>query len=181
MMKVGTIRERLLKRVTEVLAEGSVDDVFLVSDQVRVIAGALASASADDEVDLSACTVDTTQAARMLSYHAEHVRRLIRQGTIRATKVNADYRIPLEELFAVLVKRHREEPAPTLLPNPRAEASTLSTTSTASLEVAIDVSLTQGRERRSVRIERLSLPLSELLQDEASAVDGEAAQAPASD
>jgi hypothetical protein len=173
-MKVGTIRERLLKRVAEVLAEGSVDDVFLVSDQVRVIAGALANASVDDEVDLSACTVDTAQAARMLSYHAEHVRRLIRQGAIRASKVNADYRIPIGELFNVLVKRHREEPAPTLLPTPRAEASALSASTNTSLEVAIDVSLTQGRERRSVRVQRLSLPLDELLQDEVPAVNGEA-------
>jgi hypothetical protein len=180
-MKVGTIRERLLKRVAEVLAEGSVDDVFLVSDQVRVIAGALANASADDEVDLSTATVDTSQAARMLSYHAEHVRRLIRQGTIQAAKVNADYRIPLGEIFAVLVKRHREEPAPTLLPSPRPEASPLATSSTSSLEVAIDVALTQGRERRSVRIERLSLPLSELLQDETATVNGETGGTPTAD
>jgi excisionase family DNA binding protein len=176
-MKVGTIRERLLQRVTEVLQEGSTDDVFLVADQLRVVAGALAILPADEDVDLAAFTVDTAQAARMLSYHAEHVRRLIRQNTIRAAKVGADYRIPLVELFAVLVRRHREDATPELLPSLRPEAAGEAALS-GNLELAIDVSLVRGRDRRSVRLQRFNLALGELLQEQqATSINGESENA----
>jgi excisionase family DNA binding protein len=171
-MKVGTIRERLLQRVAEVLQEGSTDDVFLVSDQLRVVAGALATLSPDDDVDLSSYTVDTSQAARMLSYHAEHVRRLIRQNTIKATKVGADYRIPLSELFSVLVRRHREEAASELLPSPRPEALDAAE---GGVELAIDVSIVRGPDRRPVRLQRFNVELGDLFGKEPRAVDGESA------
>jgi excisionase family DNA binding protein len=172
-MKVGTIRERLLQRVAEVLQDGSTDDVFLVADQLRVVAGALAVLPADEDVDLATSTVDTSLAARMLSYHAEHVRRLIRQNTIRATKIGADYRIPLAELFAVLVRRHREDATPELLPSLR-PAATGEGATTGSLELAIDVSLVRGHDRRNVRLQRFNLALGELLQEQqATSVNGE--------
>jgi excisionase family DNA binding protein len=183
-MKVGTIRERLLQRVTEVLQEGSTDDVFLVSDQLRVVAGALANLAADDDVDLAGYTVDTAQAARMLSYHAEHVRRLIRQNTIQATKIGADYRIPLTELFAVLVRRHREEQreeaTPDLLPSLRPEASADDAIS-GSVELAIDVSIVRGRDRRPVRIQRFNLEINDLLGQRPASVNGENVEQPAGD
>jgi excisionase family DNA binding protein len=173
-MKVGTIRERLLQRVAEVLQDGSTDDVFLVSDQLRVVAGALANLSPDDDVDLSSYTVDTSQAARMLSYHAEHVRRLIRQNTIKATKVGADYRIPLSELFSVLVRRHREEAASELLPSPRPEA--LDAAAEGGVELAIDVSIVRGPDRRPVRLQRFNVELRDLFGKQPRAVDGESAE-----
>lgn len=170
-MKVGTIRERLLQRIGEILQDGSVEDVFLVADQLRAVAGALAPLAPDDDVDLATFTVDTTQAARMLNYHAEHVRRLIRQQTIRAHKVGADYRIPLEELFAVLVKRHRDDATPELLPSLRPELS-VDVMASGNVELAIDVSVVQGSDRRPVRLQRFNLELSELLRAQAMVIDG---------
>jgi excisionase family DNA binding protein len=161
-MKVGTIRERLLQRVSEALQDGDTDEIFLVSDQLRVVAGALAPLSSEEDVDLATCTVDTAQAARMLSYHAEHVRRLIRQSTIQATKVGADYRIPLREIFAVLVRRHRDEDVPELLPSLRPQPAFDPAAPEAGLELAIDVSISRGRERRTIRIQRFSLDLADL-------------------
>lgn len=175
-MKVGTIRERLLQRVTEVLQDGSADDVFLVADQLRVVAGALAPLTPDDEVDLSSYTVDTAQAARILSYHAEHVRRLIRQNTIKAAKVGADYRIPLSELLVVLVRRHREEAAIELLPSLRPEA--VGAAATGSVELAIDVSIVRGHDRRPVRLQRFNVELSDLLGEPPRTIDGESAGPP---
>lgn len=162
-MKVATIRERLLHRVAAVVQAGSLDDVFLVSDQLRIVAGALVQLPGDAEVDLDACTVDTAQAAQMLSYHAEHVRRLIRQGTIRSTKVGVDYRIPLTEVFALLVGRHRAGPAPALLPSAPAPVDVRS--ADGDFELAIDVSVTRGPERQSVRLQRFNVELGELLRE----------------
>lgn len=171
-MKVATIRERLLHRVAAVVQAGSLDDVFLVSDQLRIVAGALAQLPGDAEVDLDACTVDTAQAAQMLSYHAEHVRRLIRQGSIRSTKVGADYRIPLTEIFAALVRRHHEGPIPPLLPGLRPEAVEVSANER-DLEIAIDVMVKRGPERQAVRLQRINVGLGELLRDRASKLEAE--------
>jgi excisionase family DNA binding protein len=80
----------------------------------------------------------------MLNYHAEHVRRLIRQNTIRAAKAGADYRIPLSELFAVLVKRHREDyqSTPDLLPSLQPIGA--GDAASGQVELAIDVSMRLG-------------------------------------
>jgi excisionase family DNA binding protein len=180
-MRVGLIRERLLQHVSEVLQNGSVDEVFVTSDQLRVVAGALAALPSDEDVDLSAYTIDTTQAARMLSYHAEHVRRLIRQRTIRATKVGADYRIPLSEIFAVLVRRDHEEATPTLLPSPRPEPPGDSLADGNDLELAIDILVTRGRERRTTRLQRVNIDLGEFLGERAGGINGEPPGMSASD
>jgi excisionase family DNA binding protein len=173
-MKVGTIRERLLQRVSEVLQEGSTDEVFLVTDQLRVVAGALAHLASDEEVaELPSFTVDTSQAARMLNYHAEHVRRLIRQNTIRAAKAGADYRIPLSELFAVLVKRHREDyqSTPDLLPS--LQPIGVGDAASGQVELAIDVSMLYGRDRRAIRVQRFNLDLRDVLGETPAIVDGQ--------
>lgn len=159
-MRVGTIRERLLQRVGEVLVEGNSDDVLLVADQLRIVAGALAHYGAEDDVELGSLTVDTAQASRMLSYHAEHVRRLIRQGTMHATKVGADYRIPLLELFNTLVRRHHDEELPELLPTLRpgiVNAPSLRD----DFEVSIDVALLRRGERHGVK--RFTIDVAELM------------------
>lgn len=175
-MKVGLIRERLLRRVGEILQEGSTDEVFLVSDQLKVVAGALAPLGDDEEVDLSTFTVDTTQAARMLNYHAEHVRRLIRQNTMKATKVGADYRIPLEEILTVLVRRHHDEAAPELLPSPRADAQNSAEAAQGDLELAIDVTVMRGRSRQPVRVQHFTLGLADLIHEHELKVNGESAE-----
>lgn len=171
-MKVGTVRERLVQHASDVLNGGSTDEVFLISDQLRVLAGALAGLPDDDDVDLAVLTADTALAARMLSYHAEHVRRLIRQNTIRATKVGADYRIPLEEIFAVLVRRHRDEAIPELLPRPRREV-VAELEIGGNVELAIDVSIVRAGDRRTIRLQRFNLELGELLRDQSVPVNGE--------
>ena len=164
-MKVATIRELLIHRVAEVVQGGTLADAFIASDQLRVIAGALAHLPGDADIDLDTFTVDTTQAAQMLSYHAEHVRRLIRQGAIRSTKVGVDYRIPLTEIFAALVRRHHAGPPPELSPAV-SPSPALAAPGNGDFELAIDVMVTRGPEHQSIRLQRFSVELGELLRDQ---------------
>lgn len=163
-MRVGVIRERLLQQMSDVLQAGEINRVFLAADQFRVVGGALAGLADSEEIDLDRQTLDTAQAARMLGYHAEHVRRLIRQGAIQATKTGADYRIPLNEIFVVLARRHQDE-APPLLPNPRPEPVADFNADEGDLEIAIDVLVKRGPERQPVRLQRFNLELGDLLRE----------------
>ncbi len=176
-MKVATIRERLIHRVAEVVQGGTLADAFIASDQLRVIAGALAHLPGDADVDLDTFTVDTAQAAQMLSYHAEHVRRLIRQGHLRSTKVGVDYRIPLSEVFTALVRRHHTGPPPELLPA-APPSRPLTAPADGDLELAIDVMVTRGPEHHSIRLQRFSVELGELLRDQLAQPGGEELQPP---
>jgi excisionase family DNA binding protein len=69
---------------------------------VRAIGAALAPYAADDDVDLAALTVDSQQAASILRYHREHVRRLLRSEALEAEKEGNEYRIPLASVIAAL-------------------------------------------------------------------------------
>ena len=50
----------------------------------------------------------TRQVATVLGFHPEHVRRLIRSGRLRARRVGGDYRVSLDDLWALLEVRYRE-------------------------------------------------------------------------
>jgi excisionase family DNA binding protein len=165
-MNVGIIRERLLQCVSDTLQAGAVDDIFLVADQLRVLGSALAGLPNGEEIDLHQQTLDTARAARLLGYHAEHVRRLIRHGTLPATKAGADYRIPLTEVFAVLVRRHQAGTAE-LLPGPRPAPVANRTADERDLEIAIDVIVKRGSERQTVCLQRFNVELGALLHQEA--------------
>jgi excisionase family DNA binding protein len=101
-VKVATVRRRLAARLQEALESGDGDTVCRVTDYVRAIGAALAPYAGDDDVDLAALTVDSQQAASILRYHREHVRRLLRNEALEAEKAGNEYRIPLGSVIAAL-------------------------------------------------------------------------------
>ena len=101
-MKVATLRQRLAVRLQEALESGDVDAVCRVTGYVRAVGVALTPYSGDDDVDVSRLTVDSQQAAQILGYHREHVRRLLRQEALEAEKEGNEYRIPLSSVISAL-------------------------------------------------------------------------------
>jgi len=114
-MKVATVRRRLAARLEEALELGDVDAVCRVTDYVRAIGAALAPYAGEDEVDLGRLTVDSQQAASILGYHREHVRRLLRGEALEAEKEGNEYRIPLSSVIAALEGRVAGWVAPAVL------------------------------------------------------------------
>jgi excisionase family DNA binding protein len=119
-MRVATVRHRLATRLQEALECGDVETVCRVTDYVRAVGSALAPRSGDDEVDLASLVVDSQQAAHILGYHPEHVRRLLRQEALEAEKKGNEYRIPLTSVIAALEGRVSGWVAPTVLKRLRA-------------------------------------------------------------
>ena len=101
-MKVAAVRRRLAARLQEALESGDVEAVCRVTGYVRAVGVALAPYSGNDEVDVSRLTVDSQQAAHILGYHREHVRRLLRQEALEAEKEGNEYRIPLTSVISAL-------------------------------------------------------------------------------
>jgi excisionase family DNA binding protein len=101
-MKVATVRRRLADRLQEALESGDVEALCRVTGYVRAVGVALVPYSGDDEVDLTHLTVNSEQAAQILGYHREHVRRLVRQEALAAEKQGNEYRIPLAPVIAAL-------------------------------------------------------------------------------
>ena len=85
-MKVATVRRRLAVRLREAPESGDVEAVCRVAGHVRAVGVALAPYPGDDKVDLARLTVDSQQAAHILGYHRERVRRLVRQKALPAEK-----------------------------------------------------------------------------------------------
>ena len=98
-MKVAAARRGLATRLQEALESGDVETVCRVTGYVRAVGVALAPYSGDEEVDLASLTVDSQQAAHILGYHREHVRRLVRQEALPAEKEGNEYRIRLAPLI----------------------------------------------------------------------------------
>ena len=101
-MKAATARRRLAARVQEALESGDVETVCRVTGYVRAVGVALAPCSGDEDVDLAGLTVDSQQAAQILGYHREHIRRLVRQQALPAEKEGNEYRIPLAPVIIAL-------------------------------------------------------------------------------
>jgi len=101
-VKVATVRRRLAARLQQALESGDGDAVCRVTDYVRAIGAALAPYAGDEDVDLAALTVDSQQAASILRYHREHVRRLLRSEALEAKKEGNEYRIPLGSVIVAL-------------------------------------------------------------------------------
>ena len=72
------------------------------------MAVALAGLPDDATVELPPLELPTRQVATVLGFHPEHVRRLIRSGRLRARRVGGDYRVSLDDLWALLEVRYRE-------------------------------------------------------------------------
>jgi excisionase family DNA binding protein len=101
-MKVAAARRRLAARLQEALESGDVETVCRVTGYVRAVGVALAPYSDDEDVDLAGLTVDSQQAAQILGYHREHIRRLVRQQALPAEKEGNEYRIPLAPVIIAL-------------------------------------------------------------------------------
>jgi excisionase family DNA binding protein len=101
-MKVATVRRRLAVRLQEALESGDVEALCRVTGYVRAVGVALAPFSGDEDVDVSRLTVDSQQAAHVLGYHREHVRRLLRREALESEKEGNEYRIPLTSVISAL-------------------------------------------------------------------------------
>ncbi len=104
-MKVSTARRRLAHRVGRALESGSAEEVCRIADYVKALGVALASRKAGEEVNLGSLTLNSDEAARVLGYHREHVRRLARQALIEAEKEGNELRIPITSVIAALEGR----------------------------------------------------------------------------
>jgi excisionase family DNA binding protein len=107
-MKVGDLRERLAAAMASAMRRQEPEAVALTADRAKAMAVAMAGMDPSAEVDPEALVVGTRQAAIILGFHPEHVRRLIRTGRLRAAIVGGDYRILVSDLRPLLEDRYRQ-------------------------------------------------------------------------
>jgi excisionase family DNA binding protein len=107
-MKVGHLRERLSAALAAAMRNRAADAVALTADRTKAMAVALAGLADDADVEIEALELSTRDAATVLGFHPEHVRRLIRTGRLRARREHGDYRITVNDLWPMLEARHRE-------------------------------------------------------------------------
>lgn len=106
-MKVADLREHLAAALAGALRRAEPEAVALTADRVKAMAVVLAGMDPAAEVDPEALEATTAQAAVILGFHPEHVRRLIRGGRLPARRVGGDYRIAVAELWPLLSARYR--------------------------------------------------------------------------
>ena len=107
-MRVGHLRERLSAALAAAMRNRAADAVALTADRTKAMAVALAGLGDDADVEIEALELSTRDAATVLGFHPEHVRRLIRTGRLRARRERGDYRITVNDLWPMLEARHRE-------------------------------------------------------------------------
>ena len=107
-MKVGLLRERIAAALASGMLRPEPEVVALTADRTKAMAVALAGMADEDEVEVADLDVSTARAASILGFHPEHVRRLIRGGRLRASRIGGDYRIRITDLWPLLELRHRE-------------------------------------------------------------------------
>ena len=107
-MRVGLLRERLSAALDAAIRNREAAAVALTADRTKAMAVALAGLPDDAEVDVDTLDLSTRNAAIVLGFHPEHVRRLIRGGRIRARRVAGDYRIAVSDLWPLLEVRYAQ-------------------------------------------------------------------------
>lgn len=105
-MRVGLLRERLTAALDAAMRNREPSAIALTADRTKAMAVALAGRAEDAEVDVDALSLSAREAAIVLGFHPEHVRRLIRGGRLRASRHGADYRVALTDLWPLLDVRH---------------------------------------------------------------------------
>lgn len=110
-MQVRDIRRRVLQKVRDTVRTRDEDSIMKVMEYARSVLISLAALDDNAEIDLETLTVSTATAARILSFHPEYVRELIRRNALKATKENGEYRIKFPDLIASLwcVRRTAED------------------------------------------------------------------------
>lgn len=105
-MRAGTLRKRLTAALGAAMRNRRADAIALTADRAKATAVALAGLSDEAEIELVALDMPTRDAASVLGYHPEHVRRLIRTGRLHARRVGGDYRVAVDDLWPLIQARH---------------------------------------------------------------------------
>ena len=106
-MRAGLLRERMSAALATAMRTREAEAVALTADRTKAMAVALAGMADDEEIEVDALDLPTRGVATVLGFHPEHVRRLIRTGRLRARMVGGDYRIRVDDLWAIIEARHR--------------------------------------------------------------------------
>jgi excisionase family DNA binding protein len=104
----GVLRDHLAAALRAAMRRPEAEAVALTADRTKAMAVALAGLADDAPVQLADLDMATKQAAAVLGFHPEHVRRLIRSGRLRARRVGGDYRVAVDDLWPLLEVRYRE-------------------------------------------------------------------------
>lgn len=104
----GVLRDHLAAALRSAMRRPEAEAVALTADRTKAMAVALVGVPDDAMVQLAALEMGTRQAAAVLGFHPEHVRRLIRGGRLRARRVGGDYRVAVDDLWPLLEVRYRE-------------------------------------------------------------------------
>ncbi|HEY7527367.1 MAG TPA: helix-turn-helix domain-containing protein [Candidatus Limnocylindria bacterium] len=104
----GELRERLAAALHAAMRRPDSEAIALTADRTKAMAVALAGLPDEARVPVTSLELTVRDAAVVLGFHPEHVRRLIRSARLRARRVGGDYRIALDELWPFLEARYRE-------------------------------------------------------------------------
>ena len=106
--RVETLRGELLRRMSAAMSSGDASKIVAMANLVKLMGVALASLPADAEVDPTTLTLTSGQVAQALGFHPEHVRRLLRGGSLASERVGRDYQVPLPALITWLDRQRNE-------------------------------------------------------------------------
>ena len=106
-MRAATFRRRLLAALEAAMRTGGPEVIALTADRAKLTAAAMSGMPDDADVTPATLELGTRDAATVLGFHPEHVRRLVRGGRLPARRVGRDYRLRLDDLWAVIEPRHR--------------------------------------------------------------------------
>lgn len=105
---VGTLRAELLRRMGAALESGDAGKMVAMANLVKLMGVAMESLPAEAEVDPTTLTLTSGQVAQALGFHPEHVRRLLRGGSLASERQGRDYQVPLPALIAWLDRQRNE-------------------------------------------------------------------------
>lgn len=106
-MRAATLRRRLLTALGAAMRTGGPEAIALAADRAKITAAAISGMPDDADVVPAELELGTRDAATVLGFHPEHVRRLVRGGRLPARRVGGDYRLPLDDLWPIIEARHR--------------------------------------------------------------------------
>ncbi len=106
--RVEALRAELLRRMGAALESGDAGRMVAMANLVKLMGVAMASLPADAEVDPTTLTLTSGQVAQALGFHPEHVRRLLRGGSLAGERQGRDYQVPLPALITWLDRQRNE-------------------------------------------------------------------------
>ncbi len=106
--RVETLRGELMRRMGAAMESGDAGRIVAMANLVKLMGVALAGLPAEAEVDPTTLTLTSGQVARALGFHPEHVRRLLRGGSLSGERVGRDYQVPLPALITWLDRQRNE-------------------------------------------------------------------------